>query len=73
MKTRREILSQPFVNISDIKCLLKLPRDKAKEIYQKCDEEESKKEYRAHINKVPLQSALRVAGVSYAFLRKQLN
>ena len=73
MKTRKEILSQPFVNISDIKYLLQLPRDKAKEIYQKCNEEESKKEYRAHLNKVPLQNALRVAGVSYAFLRKQVN
>ena len=73
MKTRREILSQTFVNISDIKYLLQLPREKAKEIYQICDEEESKKEFRAHINKVPLQSALRIAGVSYSFLQKQVN
>ena len=71
-KTRQQILSQPFVNISDIKNLLQLPRDKAREIYQKCDEEESRKEYRAHMNKVPLQSALRIAGVSYAFLMKQV-
>jgi hypothetical protein len=73
MKTRKEILSQPFVNISDIKSLLMIPRDKAKEIYQRCDEEESKKEYRAHLNKVPLQSALKMAGVSYAFLQKQIH
>lgn len=73
MKTRKEILSQPFVNISDIKNLLMIPRDQAKQIYQLCDEEEMKKEYRAHIHKVPLQSALRIAGVSYAFLQKQIN
>ena len=73
MKTRKEILAQPFVNISDIKNLLQLPREKAREIYQRCDEEEAKKEYRAHLNKVPLQSALKVAGVSYAFLSKQIN
>ena len=73
MKTRKEILQQPFVNISDIKRLLQLPRDKAKEIYLKCDEEESKKQYRAHVNKVPLQNALRVAGISYSFIKKQIN
>lgn len=73
MKTRREILSQPYVNISEIKRLLQLPRDKAKEIYQICDEAEALKEFRAHENKVPLQSVLRIAGVSYSFLAKQIN
>lgn len=73
MKRREDILKQPFVNISDIKTLLQIPRNSAREIYQKCDEEESKKEYRAHVNKVPLQRALQIAGVSYAFLKKQTN
>lgn len=73
MKRREDILSQPFVNISDIKTLLKIPREAAREIYRKCDEEESKKEYRAYVNKVPLQRALQIAGVSYAFLKKQTN
>ncbi len=73
MKTRREILSQPLVNISDIKSRLNVSREKAREIFQICDEEEQKREYRAHTNKVPLQNVLKVAGVSYAFLQKQIN
>ena len=73
MKRREDILSQPFVNISDIKTLLQIPRDSAREIYRKCDEEESKREYRAHVNKVPLQRVLQIAGVSYSFLSKQIN
>ena len=73
MKTRKEILSQPLVNTSDIKVLLGGSREYAKKIYQICDEEESNKEFRAHPKKVPLQRALQVAGVSYAFLKKQTN
>lgn len=73
MKRREDILKQPFVNISDIKTLLQIPRDAARNIYLICDEEETRKLYRAHVNKVPLQEVLRVAGVSYSFLSKQVN
>lgn len=73
MKRREDILKQPFVNISDIKTLLQISRDAARDIYLICDEEETKKPFRAHVNKVPLQNALRVAGVSYSFLSKQVN
>lgn len=73
MKTRKDILSQPFVNRSDIQRLLWIPREKASEIFRICDEEEQKKEYRAHTSKVPLENVLKVAGVRYAFLEKQVN
>lgn len=73
MKSRKEILKQPLVNISDIKILLDLPRDKAKEIYMVVDEKENDKPFRAHDHKVPLQSVLKTAGVSFAFLAKQIG
>ena len=73
MKTKQEILAQPYVNITDIKTLLSLPRDKAKMIFMVCDEEEAKKPFRAHDRKVPLHSVLKTVGVTYAFLSKQIE
>ncbi len=73
MKDRKEILKQPLVNISDIKALLGVPRDRAKELYEICDLEENGKPFRAHERKVPLQSVLKKAGISYSFLQKQIG
>lgn len=73
MKSRREVLSQPYVNINDIRQLLKVPKDKARRIYQEVDAIESKKEFRPHENKVLLQNVLKATGISYSFLERQIR
>lgn len=73
MKTRQEILEQSYVNISDIKALLMLPKDKAKLIFEEIDKEESKKQFRAHENKVPLNKVLKLLEINYSFLEKQIK
>lgn len=73
MKTRQEILEQSYVNISDIKTLLMLPKDKAKLIFEEIDKEESKKQFRAHENKVPLNKVLKLLEINYSFLEKQIK
>lgn len=73
MKTRKEILAQPYVNISDIRCLLQLPKDKARALYMEVDELESQKPFRPHDKKVLLQNVLKMAGISFSFIEKQIG
>lgn len=70
---RREILSKPYVNITDIQILLQLPKEKARLIFYEIDDEEKKKMFRAHENKVPLHSVLKLLGINYSFLEKQIK
>lgn len=66
-------MNQYYVSKTDVQRLLKIPRDKAREVYQIVDEAEQKKPFRAHESKVPLRDVLKVAGVNYQFLRKQIE
>lgn len=72
-KARQEILTQYYVNRSDIQILLGIPREKARELFEIVDREEQKKRFRAHESKVPLTDVLNTAGVGYAFLKKQIE
>ena len=73
MKTRREIIEQYYVNVSDIHTLLRIPRAKARELFMEVDREEREKPFRAHNNKVPLPRILNLADVNLGFLMKQIR
>lgn len=72
MKNKKTIINQPLVNISDIETLLSLSREDARRLFNVCDDVESKKPYRAHPGKVPLQLVLKKANLTYSFLLKQV-
>lgn len=72
-KSRKEILSKPYVNITDIQTLLQLPKEKARLIYLEVDKEENEKRFRPHESKVPLHSVLKLLDISYGFLEKQVK
>ena len=73
MKTRKDVLLQAYVNINDIRQLLKVPKEKARKIYREVDAIESQKAFRPHENKVLLQNVLKATGINYAFLERQIR
>lgn len=72
-RTRKEILTKPYVNITDIQILLQLPKEKARLIFYEINKEENKKMFRPHESKVPLHSVLKLLGINYNFLEKQVK
>lgn len=72
MKKKREIITQSYLNITDIQILFSVPSFyKAKEIYHKAEEME--KGYRPYDHKVKTQNVCKVLGIRLPFLRKQLE
>ena len=72
-KTRKDIITQYYVNRTEIQTLLGIPREKARELFEIVDTEERKKRFRAHETKVPLNEVLNTAGISLSFLIKQIE
>lgn len=72
-KTRKDIITQYYVNRTEIQTLLGIPREKARELFEIVDTEERKKRFRAHEAKVPLNEVLNTAGISLSFLIKQIE
>lgn len=72
MKARAELIRQYYVNISEIKELLQIPRRNAEALFREIDKQEERKPFRAHY-KVPLMDVLKLAGVDYGFLSEQIK
>lgn len=72
-KTREEIATQCYVNVTDIQRLLGISRPKAKEIYDRVSEEEETKPFRVEYTKVPLHRVLDLTGINYGFMMRQIR
>ena len=73
-KTREEILAQQYLSKSDIHNLLIMPWATAVHVYQKAQELDAK-ELKYHIwdTRVRLSSVLKVTGLSYNLLERQIK
>ena len=72
-KTRKQVLTQAYVNRHDLEILLQLPRCRVKTLYEEVDKQESQMPFRPHENKVLLQNVLKVLGINYGFLERQIK
>lgn len=72
-KTREEILSQPFLNTTDIAKLLAVSRPKAERIYSAANQIDSELKYRIEPTKVRMTSMLKVTGLNFNILTKQIK
>lgn len=73
MKTRSEILGQSYLNRTDIQRLLECSRSVANRIFAEADREDARLPFRAYPTKVRLKSVLKVAGLDYGMLQKQIK
>lgn len=71
MKDQRDLLSESYLNRKQIARLLKIPVSKARTLYAKADEIDSRMEFRVEPNKVRMKSVLQIAGISYEELKKK--
>ena len=73
-KTRSDILGQVYLTRKDIKDLLKVSYPKAREIYNRAmDIDIRELSFHPWDTRVRIQSALKVAGVTFAQLEKQIK
>ena len=70
MKTRQEVITQPYLNIRDIQILLKVSYGKAKKIYEEADGLQLKK---FHDHKVSIKDVMKVTGINFSTLLKQIE
>lgn len=75
VKTREELLTQAFLNRSEISKLLCVPYKAASKIYEMADkiDQECLKEFRIYDTKVRITSVCKVAGISLNTLQKQIK
>ena len=71
--SKQEIINRYYVTKKDIQVLLGVNFDTARRLYNEIDQEEAKNKFRAFQNKVPLKAILRLVGVDYKFLRRQID
>lgn len=72
-KTRAECLKLSYLNKSDISNLLKVSQYKAKRIYDAADQIDRQLTFRAEPAKVRMRSVLKVAGIDYSLLSRQIK
>ena len=74
MKTRDEILAQPFVNIQDIKNLLSISEQQSKKLFYKISAQEDSElgEFRVVKNKVKLTNVLKSQKLTLSQLKNAL-
>ena len=73
-KTRAEIAAQPYQSKSDIQHLLLVSWNTATRIYQKANELDDKElKYRIMDNRVRTSSVMKVTGLSYNMIEKQIR
>lgn len=74
MKTRREILKDAYIRKTHIAVLLGVPRSTANKLYQIADEIDNEQlgAWRVEPQKVRMKTLLRVAGIDYKFLERQI-
>ena len=70
MKTRKEIIAQPYLSITDISILLKVSYPHAKAIYQ---DAKAREKTAYHGNKVSIQDVMKVTGITLNTLMKQAD
>lgn len=68
MKSREDIASQCYLNVSDIAKLMKVSRCKAVAIYQEAEKIETG--YRPYLRKVKITSVCKVTGFSVNQIKK---
>lgn len=72
-KTREEVITQPYLNTSDISKLLSVTYPKAKRIYKAADQIDSEIKYRIEPTKVRMSSVMKVTGINFNLLLKQIK
>lgn len=73
-KTRAELIAQPYQSKSDIRHLLMVSWNTAARIYQKAEELDDKTlKYRIYDTRVRTSSVLKVTGLSYNLIEKQIR
>lgn len=73
-KTRAELLAQQYLSKSDIRHLLMMPWATATHVYQKAQELDDKTlKFRVYETRVRTSSVLKVTGLSYNLLAKQIK
>lgn len=70
MKTRKEIIAQPYLNITDISILLKISYPHAKCIYE---EAKAREKTEFHGRRVSIQDVMKVTGITLNTLMKQVG
>lgn len=75
VKTREELLTQPFLKASDIQRLLGVSYKSAKKIYTLADKLDTDQlgDYRIEARKVRFTTVCKVTGVTLATLQKQIK
>ena len=71
--SREDILNKPYLNRTDIKMLLDVPRQVAERIYNQADTIDSQMKFRAYPNKVRMQTVLNVQELDYELLKAQIK
>ncbi len=74
-KTREQIVNQIYVSQEDIRRLFQIGYDKAKDLYQMCDEVETEElgPWRYEHRKVRMNTLLKISQVSLDQLRQQIK
>lgn len=70
MKTRTELLNEAYLNIDQIKRLMKVSHQTAKAMFDCANEEDNKLPYRVEPKKVRTSSVLKVSGIKREDLEK---
>lgn len=72
---REELLKATYLNQSDIACMLQVPRYQAKKIFDKAKELDEKqlKDLVIYDTKVRMQSVMKVTGINFNLLQKQIK
>ena len=70
MKTRKEIIAQPYLSITDISILLKISYPHAKAIYEKA---KARERTEFHGRRVSIEAVTKVTGITLNTLIKQAD
>ncbi|MEG0408875.1 MAG: hypothetical protein RR623_08385 [Bacilli bacterium] len=74
MPTRLERLNKYYVTVSDIRIIINIPYQKAKQLWNKANTEElNEHSFKAHETKVELKRVLKIANINLNFLRNQIE
>lgn len=71
--SREDILNKPYLNRTDIKMLLDVPRQVAENIFLQADAIDNEMDFRVYPTKVRMQSVLKVTNISWNLLQKQIK
>lgn len=75
MNERKEVLTDPYINIKGIQILLKMPEKKARDLFLKISKEEDEElgEYRIHKNKVKTLNVLKSQKYSFKSILEMIE